>query len=342
MNLENLITIVTNNNYFFLVIVGFNILFIFFFDSISRYISILDKPDNIRKFHSSDIPLLGGLIIAINFSIYIFYYFPFNYENFFISNYREIFSFYIVSILIFIIGLYDDKYSLNPNSKLFLISILLFISLLIDGSMAIKELRVDFLNRVIPTYEFAIFLPIFCLLLFINALNMFDGINLQVGTYSLVVFLFFLLNNIAVIFSVVIIIALIFFMYLNYNNRSFLGDSGSLLLAYILGYIFIKYYNLGFIENIETIFIIMMIPGLDMLRLFITRIYSGKNAFHADNNHLHHIFSHYFREKSFFLIQGMIILPIIIYLNIMQSIFVIIFSILTYVIIIFILKKINK
>ena len=86
MNLENLITIIVNNNHFFLIIVAFNILFVFFFNIISRYIPILDKPDNIRKIHNSDIPLLGGLIIAINFSIYTFYYFPYNYELAFISN----------------------------------------------------------------------------------------------------------------------------------------------------------------------------------------------------------------------------------------------------------------
>lgn len=341
MNLENLITIIVNNNHFFLIIVAFNILFVFFFNIISRYIPILDKPDNIRKIHNSDIPLLGGLIIAINFSIYTFYYFPYNYELAFISNYREIFSFYIISIIIFIIGLYDDKYSLKPNAKFFLITIILMTSILLDESLAIRELRVDFINRVIPTYEFSIFFTIVCLLLFINALNMFDGINLQVGTYSLIIFIFFLLNNIAVILSLVIMIALIFFLYLNYNNRSFLGDSGSLLLAYIIGYIFIKYYNLGIIENIETIFIIMLIPGLDMLRLFITRIYSGKNAFNPDNNHLHHIFNLYSKKKSYFLIQMMIAIPIVIYFTLFKSVIVIIFSILMYILTIYLLKKIK-
>jgi UDP-GlcNAc:undecaprenyl-phosphate GlcNAc-1-phosphate transferase len=33
----------------------------------------------------------------------------------------------------------------------------------------------------------------------------------------------------------------------------------------------------------------MIIPGLDMLRLYIQRIYNKKNPFKADLNHLHHI-----------------------------------------------------
>ena len=89
---------------------------------------------------------------------------------------------------------------------------------------------------------------------------MFDGINLQVGTYCIIIFIYFALNNIALSMSLVMIIALLFFLYLNFKNKIFLGDSGSLLLAYIIGYIFVKYYNLGLVEDIETIFIMMMIP----------------------------------------------------------------------------------
>lgn len=38
-----------------------------------------------------------------------------------------------------------------------------------------------------------------------------------------------------------------------------------------------------------------MIPGLDMLRLFIKRILNKRNPFKADQNHLHHLL--YFRFK---------------------------------------------
>ena len=33
----------------------------------------------------------------------------------------------------------------------------------------------------------------------------------------------------------------------------------------------------------------MIIPGLDLMRLFIIRIYNGKNPFTPDRKHLHHI-----------------------------------------------------
>ena len=68
----------------------------------------------------------------------------------------------------------------------------------------------------------------------------------------------------------------------------FLGDSGTYTLAFIISYIIIKSHN---IEEIypEEIFIILSLPGLDMLRLFILRIFKGKNPFHSDRNHIHHL-----------------------------------------------------
>ena len=58
----------------------------------------------------------------------------------------------------------------------------------------------------------------------------------------------------------------------------------------------------------------MAIPGLDMFRLFCSRVLNGKNPFVADKNHLHHYFlSRFDYFPSFFLIQLMIILPLAYY-----------------------------
>ena len=40
---------------------------------------------------------------------------------------------------------------------------------------------------------------------------------------------------------------------------------------------------------VESIFIALMLPGLDMLRVFSVRIYNKKNPFLGDRNHLHHL-----------------------------------------------------
>ena len=54
----------------------------------------------------------------------------------------------------------------------------------------------------------------------------------------------------------------------------------------------------------------MMIPGIDMMRLFFLRIIGGKNPFKGDRSHIHHILlSKYNHLKTVILIQSLIIIP---------------------------------
>ena len=166
---------------------------------------------------------------------------------------------------------------------------------------------------------------------------MFDGINLQVGLFCLVVFTFFYFNNFSVLFSLIMIVPLVTFLILNYNNKCFLGDSGCYLLAFLIAVIIIHYYNLqlhidnGNKEvNADHIFILLMLPGIDMLRLFVYRVANGKNPFEGDNHHIHHLFiSRYGLNKSNLIIQSIVILPLIL-MQIFPSLVIIIISLLTY------------
>ena len=82
----------------------------------------------------------------------------------------------------------------------------------------------------------------------------------------------------------------------------FLGDSGSLILGFLISYICIKAYNQNFINHADEIFLIMSIPGYELLRLFIKRISIGRNPFSADSNHIHHYLINKFSHiKTFFL-----------------------------------------
>ena len=73
---------------------------------------------------------------------------------------------------------------------------------------------------------------------------MLDGINGQASTYFLFILLIFLMKGLLLFLILAFIIINSFFLFYNFKNRIFLGDSGSLLLAYIIGYIFIKSYNM--------------------------------------------------------------------------------------------------
>ena len=55
---------------------------------------------------------------------------------------------------------------------------------------------------------------------------------------------------------------------MNYKNYLFLGDSGIYLLSSIASFIFINEYNVfKTILYADEIFVLMMVPGVDMVRL---------------------------------------------------------------------------
>ena len=62
----------------------------------------------------------------------------------------------------------------------------------------------------------------------------------------------------------------------------------------------------------DEIFVIMFLPGVDMFRLFLTRVTNGKNPFEADSNHLHHLLLKKYSPKFAFCFSQIIILICII------------------------------
>ena len=277
-----------------------NLPILIFFNSLILKFNIYDHGDSKRKIHTYPISLFGGTIIIYNFIIAIIINFFFETflidKDFLISN-RENFTFIFGSILFYFLGLFDDKYILNSNKKFLLSFILVYLILSIDETLIIKEITLlDF--DTIELYGFSKPFSILCFLLFLNALNMFDGINLQAALYSLIIFFIFLLKNLNFNFNIIILFSLILFLYFNYKNKCFLGDSGSNLLFFIISYTIIKNYNLDRSFQIEEIYILMFLPGLDMFRLFLFRLIKGNNPFKPDNEHIHHIILKLIKQKT--------------------------------------------
>jgi UDP-N-acetylmuramyl pentapeptide phosphotransferase/UDP-N-acetylglucosamine-1-phosphate transferase len=74
-----------------------------------------------------------------------------------------------------------------------------------------------------------------------------------------------------------------------------MGDSGSMLLGFLLGCQSIFFMNQSFsnsglfLNSPILVLAILSMPLLDTLRVFILRVLKGSSPFHPDNNHLHHI-----------------------------------------------------
>jgi UDP-GlcNAc:undecaprenyl-phosphate GlcNAc-1-phosphate transferase len=101
-------------------------------------------------------------------------------------------------------------------------------------------------------------------------------------------------------------------------------------------------YNTKNIFYVDEIFLLMLIPGLDLLRLCFYRIINNKHPFKGDRNHLHHIFLNKVGFTSYlFLTFSLIVIPYFINYFFGGLIYLIILSIIFYIfIIIFSTKRI--
>ena len=302
-------------NIFLIFIALFNFLLVIFFDKIKILHINLDNPDGIRKLHKKPIPLAGGVIIFLN--LVIFFLFLLNNPNILsnetiFNNYKELIIFFLTSSLIFFLGYIDDKFNILAIKKFFIISIIIILSLIFDNSLNINVIKFSFLDKELNFSKYSIIITCFCFLVFLNAFNMFDGINLQSSSYSIIIFLSILYLYNQSLIAKLILISILTYAYLNFKNKSFLGDSGSLLVAFIIGYFFIKLYNHEIINYTDDVVIYMLVPGVDLIRLFFKRILLKKNPFSSDRLHLHHLLlAKYSFKKTIMILIILILLPII-------------------------------
>jgi UDP-GlcNAc:undecaprenyl-phosphate GlcNAc-1-phosphate transferase len=318
-----------------IIFILINIPFFFYHQKIAQIFNLLDKADHLRKLHSKSVPLTGGLIIFYNYIIFFVINFFYNLnisDSALVSGKREFFTLFIVPIFFYFFGYLDDKYNISANTKLVITSILLLFAMYLDDKFIIDKIYFSFLEFPVALFSLSFFATLLCSLLFINALNMFDGIDLQVGTYSIVILIIFISKSLFVNLSIVLILSILLFLYYNKNKKSFLGNSGVLFLGYLISYFFIKTSNVipkSFMA--DEIFTIMLLPGLDLIRLFIYRICKGRHPFKADRNHLHHLLLVIFSEKkTYIILQMAIIFSIIGYYLFSFKIYYIIFVIFLY------------
>ena len=289
-----------NTNFFFYIIfisVLVNSIILISFKYLSKKINIYDIPNQDRKLHQKNTPLLGGLIVSINITIYFFIliseYFLFDNKYFTEATQfglREFFSFMFISMIVFFIGLYDDKFNLDALKKILLLFITLFIYIGLDIKLIIEslDLNVFEINILLGSQSGLIF-SIFSFLVLINALNLFDGLNMQSSGIFIFTYLILIINGIYVDISLILLLANLTFLYLNYKDQCFYGDSGIYINSYFIGYMLTKSYNANQGLSPESIFLLFLLPCIDMLRIFFIRIINNKNPFVGDRNHFHHL-----------------------------------------------------
>ena len=323
-----------------------NLTMLQFYQNIAKIINVYDYPFSKRKIHKNKTPLIGGFLLLTNIIFINILYFFFN--DFYFTDLNKIFGdhnkyffFLFSSLIIFAIGYLDDKKNLNANLKFFLFILITSFSAHLDHNLLLETIVIKSWNINVNLLKLSFFLTVLCFLLFINAANMYDGINLQSGPYFFGVYSYLLYKFGINSFFIMILIFLIIFVLLNAKGKIFFGNSGIYLISFMTSYIMIKQYNNLQVISIEEIFLIMCIPGYDMLRLFLSRCYQKRSPFSSDRNHIHHVILKtrgiYFTQIFLFILNFM---PILIG-NMIGYYYALFFSSFIYVIVFYFFRRLS-
>lgn len=250
--------------------------------AVSKKLDIVDKP-NFRKIHTKPISMLGGSAILLSFLIGIWLGEPIE---------REIKPLLLGSVVIYLVGLIDDLYDLKPIIKL--------IGQILAATVVVSYgVTIDFISLPIgPTIHFGwlgIPITIFWIVAITNAINLIDGLDglaagVSVIALATIAFIAILQGNIFIIMICSVLIgSLLGFLVFNFHPaKIFLGDSGALLIGFIIGFVsLLGFKNITFISLFFPI-VILAVPFIDTLFAMIRRVKKGHHIMQADKSHLHH------------------------------------------------------
>jgi UDP-N-acetylmuramyl pentapeptide phosphotransferase/UDP-N-acetylglucosamine-1-phosphate transferase len=262
---------------------------------IARIKHLFDEPDE-RKVHKHKIPRLGGLVVAIGFLFTALFFMD--------TSIMKEWNYLLCAILIILaIGFKDDIVGVSSGKKL-LAQVLASLLIIHLGKIHLTSLHGLLGFHEVPLW-FGYILSLIAIIVITNAFNLIDGINSLLGMIGCTTsisfgFLFYLMNyqQFALI-AFTITGALAGFLYYNVTPaKVFMGDTGSLLLGFLMSVLAIKFLELHptashrFIDikaAVATNVAILIVPLYDTLRVFTIRIFQGKSPFSADRNHIHHL-----------------------------------------------------
>jgi len=297
----------------------------------ASYINLIDKANqNDIKLHKLDTPKTGGIALFVISTQIFLTLFLLDLMN------QEIISIYIITSSFFIIGIIDDYINFSAIGRLIGLTISCCLSFYLDEYLIIKTIYFDTIDQNITTNNFDFIFTIFCFLALQNAFNFADGSNGNLLTITLSILLILLLINPNLILASIIAVIIILFIG-NINNLIFLGNNGSSIIASIVS-IFLIIYNKEYSSTLsgELIVVLLMLPGIDMIRVTFIRIYNNRNPFIGDRNHFHHIV--FDKIKKRYWIPSYFFLMIIFFIltSYIETYFILIFQIFTYY---YLLKK---
>ncbi|WP_300285759.1 glycosyltransferase family 4 protein [uncultured Alistipes sp.] len=262
-----------------------------------------------RKSHKGNVPRLGGVaffpsfLFSVSLMLGLRYYYGYEISAvpLQIDAFKEFFFLISGGTLLFFVGMTDDLTGLSYKMK-FAAQIVVAVLLIFCG-VGIENLGGLFGLYHIPVI-WGNLLTLMVVVLLVNAYNLIDGIDglcsgltlLALGTLGG----WFCWSHLYVYGMIAMGMAgvvSVFFFYnvLGRRMKIFMGDTGSLMLGFLIAYLGLKFYNLNIntdmfnIQSAPAVLLgIVFIPAFDTCRVFCVRIAKGLSPFYPDRRHIHH------------------------------------------------------
>lgn len=256
-------------------------------DRMARLWGIIDQPCE-RKVHKGCVSRLGGVAMAIPLFLVVMLFAALN---------KELAGFVSGAGIIFSAGFIDDKRGLSPKLK-FLFQIFAGICFIVIGGAYLKDL-----GNILGFGPLALgilgpVLTIIAITGVINSFNLSDGLDGLAAGMAAIACLFFIplaydQHNWTYLIILVSLLGVIlgFLRFNSHPARLFMGDSGSLLLGFILAasaVVLTQAEVLGRGYEPVTALIILSLPVADTLYVMSRRIFKGKSPVQPDNTHIHY------------------------------------------------------
>src|SRR6202050_840746 len=253
----------------------------------------LDHPDGVRKKHKTAVPRVGGIAIALAFvgTFAIAFALPFSYTYLLRRGLSNILHLSLAGSVIFVTGVLDDRLRLSAWKKLAGITAA---AVLAYAAGIRVDIHILHSLPAWPGLEFA--LTVIWLIGCTNAFNLIDGMDglaAGVGLVDAVTMLIAALTqgNLPLALATMPLAGcLLGFLRYNFEPASvFLGDSGSLLIGFLLG-------CFGALWSEKSVTLVALtapllalsIPLLDVLLSISRRYLRNRPIFQADRGHIHH------------------------------------------------------
>ncbi|MBD3183600.1 hypothetical protein GF312_15005 [Candidatus Poribacteria bacterium] len=230
-----------------------------------------------ERWKSQPIPRIGGIAIFLGFIITVLI---------FVSMERDIIIFLLGSVVLFLLGLFDDKVGAIPSGKL-LIQLVVVICLMILG------IRLKILNIYL-----AIPLSLIWYIMVINSFNLIDNMDGLSSGITIIASLGFSIlawekgQNHMVFITLALAGASAGFLIFNFNPaKIFMGDCGSLFIGYVLTTLPMLLFwqeSTNVFPDLAAPVLILVYPIFDTIMVTILRLKAGSRPWIGGKDHSSH------------------------------------------------------